>query len=110
MNPLKPRPNQKLIDEAKIERQEIFIKMKEVSSNFKDGYISTQELANIIYPNGPFYNAPFKTSKKYKINVNGDLLLSRLKRMTEEGLIESKKDFGKRLWRIKILNQSLSQS
>jgi hypothetical protein len=97
----KPRLNQKFLDEAKKEREEPFEQMKNISSQFVEGYISTQQLANIIYPYAPTYPAGFTTKKKYMLNVYGDFLAGRLKRMEKDGLIESIKSNGKRLWRIK---------
>ncbi len=94
------KPNQKLIDSAKAARTEILNKLKEVTTQ-NNLYISTQDLANILYPEGPFYSKPFSSQPNKNLNVNGDLLLSRLKKLEKDGLVEVKKIVGKSLWKFK---------
>ncbi len=90
----------KINDRAKKERLIVFEFLKKAIPKDEDGFISTQELANFMYPKGPFFPAPFTSGKEYKQNVYGDVIAGQLKYLEKEGLVESKLFKRRRLWKI----------
>lgn len=89
----------KIKSEAKKARMIVFELLKKVTPKNEEGFISAQELANFMYPNGPFFPAPFTTGKEYKQNVFGDVIAGQLKYLEKEGLVESKLNKRRRLWK-----------
>lgn len=79
--------------------EKTFMALKSLSEANNNEYISTTEIACVLFPSST-YGLPIKNDgKSYKQNSEASTVMNWLKRLVEEGKVETQKKFGSRVYR-----------